>query len=358
MMKTRNGMTWLRHALALPLLLSAACHHAHNYDRDGGVGDGFNPFLDDGGMACATQSAKAELAPLDLLILVDTSASMDYQGKWMSVKSAMKSFVVNPAVAGLGLGLQYFPLTLQCNVDAYASPAVPIQVLPLGADDVAHSLSTKQMSGGTPTVPALEGAYVYLKKWATDNPTHKVALVMASDGTPDDSCIAASSMGLPNSLPNAVLTAQMAFTSDPPISTFVIGVGTETMALDQIATAGGGKAIFVDTNTDVTGAFLAALQDIRGNALSCQFAIPDANGQAFDFDHVNVLYTPSDMAASNPLVYVDSSANCGMAPGAGWYYDDPNNPQKVVLCADACQTVTASSTGRIDVVFGCKTIIP
>jgi hypothetical protein len=357
-MKTRKRMTWLRRALALSLLLSAACHRAHHYNLDGGVGDGFNPFLDDGGMACATQSAKAELAPLDMLLLMDTSASMDYLGKWMSVKSAMQSFVVNPAVAGLGLGLQYFPLTLQCNVSAYANPAVPIQVLPLGADDISHSMSMKQMSGGTPTVPALEGAYQYLKQWATSNPTHKVALVIASDGTPDDSCIATPMTGLPNSLPNAVLTAQMAFGSDPSISTFVIGVGTETMGLDQIATAGGGKAIFVDTNTDVTGAFLAALQDIRGNALSCQFAIPDSGGQTFDFDHVNVLYTPSDMAASNPLVYVDSAANCAMAPGAGWYYDDPNNPQKVVLCTDACQTVTASSTGRIDVVFGCKTIVP
>jgi hypothetical protein len=150
----------------------------------------------------------------------------------------------------------------------------------------------------------------------------------------------------------------MAFESDPPISTFVIGVGTETMALEQIATAGGGKAIFVDTNTDVTGAFLAALQEIRGNALSCQFAIPDSNGQSFDFDHVNVLYTPSDTAAPHPLVYVESAANCATAPGAGWYYDDPNNPQQVVLCTDACQVAIASSTGRIDVVFGCKTIIP
>jgi hypothetical protein len=291
-------------------------------------------------------------------VLVDTSASMDYQGKWMAVKSAMKSFAMNPAAAGLGLGLGYFPLTLQCNRPAYSNPAVPIQVLPAGAMDISDSLSMQQMSGGTPTVPALEGTYVYLKKWATDNATHKVALVLASDGTPDDSCIAESSMGLPNSLANAVAVAQMAYGSDPPISTFVIGVGTETAALEQIATAGGGKAIFVDTSTDVQGAFLAALQEIRGNALSCEFAIPDANGQSFDFDHVNVLYTPSDMASASPLVYVASAGNCGMSPGQGWYYDDPNNPQKVVLCQDACTTVTSSANGRIDVVFGCKTIVP
>jgi hypothetical protein len=337
-------------------LLLGACHRDHSLGSDLGVGDGGNPFLDDGGMACATQSAKAELAPLDLLLLVDTSASMDYEGKWTSVKSAIKSFVKNPAAMGLGLGLQYFPLRLQCNRADYANPAVPIQVLPMGADDIAVSLSAQQMSGGTPTVPALEGTYNYLKKWATDNSTHKVALVLASDGTPDDSCIAPTDMGMTNSLANATVTAQAAYQSDPPVSTFVIGVGSETTGLDAIAMAGGGKSIFVDTNMDVQGAFLAALQEIRGNALSCEFPIPDANGQTFDFDHVNVVYTPSDMMAGQALVYVMDGSNCATAPNRGWYYDDPSNPTKVILCQDTCGTATSSATGRIDVVFGCKTI--
>jgi hypothetical protein len=48
---------------------------------------------------------------------------------------------------------------------------------------------------------------------------------------------------------------------------------------------------------------------------------------------------------------------CNKAPGNGWYYDDPAAPKKVVLCQDACSTATSSSTGRIDVVFGCKTNI-
>ncbi len=320
-------------------------------------GDGGNPFVDDGGMACATQSAKAELAPLDILLVLDTSASMDFGGKWTSVKLAVKSFVANPAAVGLGLGLQYYPLRAQCNRDDYANPAVPIQVLPMGQADISSSLTAQQMSGGTPMVAALEGTLTYLKKWSTDNPTHKVVLVLASDGAPDDSCIAPSPMGRENSLANATLTAMEAYGSDPKISTFVIGVGSETMVLEQIATAGGGKAFFVDTTMDIQGAFLDALQQIRGNALSCEFPIPNAEGKTLDYDRVNVVYTPEG-GGQLLLVNVGTADQCSKAPNTGWYYDDPAMPTKVILCQDACGVATQAGTGRIDVVFGCKTVIP
>ncbi len=355
--KWRGGV--LSAILALALLHSAACHRATDNGTDDMdvFGDGGNPFLDDGGMACATQSSKAELAPLDLLLLLDTSASMDFGGKWTSVKLALKSFVSNPAATGLGLGLQYYPLRAQCNRDDYANPAVTIQVLPAGQMDITDSLKAQQMSGGTPMVAALEGTFTYLKKWSTDNPTHKVVLVLASDGAPDDSCIAPSPMGRENSLANATLTAMEAFGSDPKISTFVIGVGSETAVLEQIATAGGGQAFFVDTAADIQGAFLNALQTIRGNALSCEFPIPASDGKTLDYERVNVVYTPASGSAAMPLVNVGTADQCDKAPSNGWYYDDPASPTKVVLCQDACKVATQSAEGRIDVVFGCKTIV-
>ena len=350
-----GGRRTLRRVVAVAALLAAACHHQH----DGPSGDadlGMDGSADLGGPACATQSTKAELAPLDLLLLLDTSASMDYQGKWTSVKGAVKAFVQNPQATGLGLGLQYYPLRATCNVDDYSVPGVTIQVLPTGATDVVTSMKAKQMSGGTPMVPAFEGVYKYLKQRAADNPKHKVVMVLASDGAPDDSCIAAPMGELPNSLANATQLAMTAYTADPPVSTFVIGVGSETSVLEQIATAGGGKAIFVDTSTDIQGAFLAALNEIRGNALTCQFDIPaPSDDQMLDYDRVNVVFTASDISGQSPLVFVGTKDKCDQAPNKGWYYDDPSAPQKVVLCTDACGIATQSTTGRIDVVFGCKT---
>jgi hypothetical protein len=340
-MKMR-GQSTAAYASVTALVLSAglalgACTHDDIIDNDIGIGsDGGDDGGDGGINACATGASQATLAPLDILLLLDNSASMDYLGKWTSVEGAITSFVNNPQAVGLGLGLQYYPLRATCEVSDYATPAVAIQTLPTNSMQVVASMQSKQMSGGTPLVPAFEGVYGYLKDWATANPTHKVVMVLCSDGAPDDSCIAPSDMGEVNSLANATQLAMAAYTNAPVVSTFVIGVGSETSTLQQIATAGGGTAIFVDTSTDIQGAFLAALNAIRGNALSCQFPIPAAApGQTLDYSEVNVQFTPAPGAATQTFVNVGSAAGCGMATNDGWYYDDPKVPTKVELCPGA-----------------------
>src|SRR5204863_7497429 len=68
------------------------------------------------GESCAFQSFAAERLPLDLVILVDASGSMADpvagagRSKWQMAQEALASFVRDPGSAGLGLGLQFFPL--------------------------------------------------------------------------------------------------------------------------------------------------------------------------------------------------------------------------------------------------------
>ena len=67
------------------------------------------------GPNCAIDT-KATPAPLDLYFMVDTSGSMDDlvtagQSKWAAVVAAIDAFVNDPTSAGIGVGLQYFPLT-------------------------------------------------------------------------------------------------------------------------------------------------------------------------------------------------------------------------------------------------------
>src|SRR5579859_3686132 len=57
---------------------------------------------------CAEDVEAAERVPLDLVLLIDRSASM--QGlKWEMLTKALTSFVGDPRSAGLGVGLQFFP---------------------------------------------------------------------------------------------------------------------------------------------------------------------------------------------------------------------------------------------------------
>jgi len=87
---------------------------------DGGDGGG-NQFGDgsintDSGLgACATDTEKANVLPLDLYIMQDTSGSMwtliaQNQSKYTAVKDALTAFVNDPGSTGLGVGLQFFPV--------------------------------------------------------------------------------------------------------------------------------------------------------------------------------------------------------------------------------------------------------
>lgn len=317
-------------------------------DPDGGNGGPTDAGFD----VCKDQGRKISLSPLDLLVLLDVSYSMDYDQKWSSVRSAMKSFVSKPEFNGLGIGVQYFPLRSQCSVGQYLAPAVPFGVLPGVGPIVGASLDQQEMSGGTPTVQALEGTTAYTQNWLALHPDHKAVIVMATDGVPDSTCAGATDGGLSNSLANVLLVAGGAATSSPPVKTFVIGVGKDLTALNGIAAAGGtGQALLVDTSTNADVAFLNALTQIRRSALGCDFEIPV--GSAVVRDRAQVNFVPDD---GSPTLYVGQVANkAACVAGAGWFFDDadPLIATKVVLCDTTCDTVTQGKTGALHVEFAC-----
>ncbi len=72
---------------------------------------GIDPQL----QGCATDQKKAEALPLDLYVMFDSSGSMVQQvapnvSKYQVVASAMNAFFGSPQSAGIGAGLQFFPL--------------------------------------------------------------------------------------------------------------------------------------------------------------------------------------------------------------------------------------------------------
>jgi hypothetical protein len=84
----------------------------------GPVRDGGQPEVAGvtGDAACAATSVRAERLPLDLYLMLDASYSMFDEAapgidKWQAVRTALSSFMMDPRSAGLGLGLQYFPVT-------------------------------------------------------------------------------------------------------------------------------------------------------------------------------------------------------------------------------------------------------
>lgn len=362
---------------------------------DGTVPSGGPDALDEDS-ACASESRKGERTPLDIYFLVDQSGSMKDESKWGNVKLAIKGFVEAKESAGIGVGLQYFPLMASgagldaclasckdctcakacgctggcsivtsggvtkvscmpggtsCDVADYAKPEVEIALLPGVAPAITGSMDKHTPSGGTPTRPALEGALKYANAFLSKHPTHKAVVVLATDGAPSSTECA------PNTVPDSVKVAETACKATPSILTFVIGVGKGLTDLDAVAAAGGTtKAFLVDTGGDPVKSLLDAMNKIRATSLACEYLVPPSkDGTPLDYNKVNVSFTKDGKTTT--LLRVANAAACDPVLG-GWFYDDPAKPSHIEICGASCDAFNAAgTTGEVQILLGCKTLV-
>lgn len=311
------------------------------------------PPLDTGiGDGCASAVAEGELVPLDMLILLDRSGSMTTNAKWDSARTAIKGFADSVSGA-VNLGLTYFPATGgdDCNDVSYHTPDVAILPLPDNAAAIKTSLQAAATTGSTPMRPALEGSLFSVQTELVAHPLHQGILVLVTDGDPGG-CTA-------NTITDVAAAAGVALAATPSIRTFVVGMeGANFTNLDKVATAGGTVSSFdVGTGASATQALVQALQKIRSESLSCEYVLPVPEQGELDFDSVEVrFFEGGDAGTTKTFTKVESVDDC---TPTSFYYDDPANPTKIILCEDACTDVkTAGLDAKVDVVLGCILNIP
>ena len=416
---------------------------------------------------CSEQVHAAQPVPVDLLLLVDASSSMldkvtdkvtGGPSKHALVRDALVAFVNDPRSAGLGIGLQYFPLPTwtECNGDADCGPfdsssgkpewwgcrqrtvcappkaplgtavnicspatakadcfggttcvdlgycsltgwrctsvgdacqtgrpgdtctryprvcngaqicnparfrelAIPFSDLPAAAAAIAIELRAREPAGATPMGPAIEASLANLTERVAAHPGRTAALVLATDGVPQGCGPAADDVG------GIAARLSAAAAARPAVTSYVIGVLDQAdpnqgpgQALAQLARAGGSGAPFLLSPTaNLTQTFLAALEQIRGRALPCEFTIPTGDVPNVDFGRVNLRFRGA--AGDRDILYVGKADRCDPMKG-GWYYDvDPatgGTPTRVITCPATCAALKSDPQGRIDLRFGCKT---
>ena len=325
-----------------------------------GGGDTFDPTS-----ACATSSANGEPIPVDLYFMVDITGSMNCpvpEGqipcevdpgppyskttRWTVESAALSAFVGDPMNKGLGMGIRFFPSDNNiCSAATYVKPDVEIGVLPGSAMTLDAAIMAQTPGGKTPTVPSLDGALQHAAEWAKANPSHRVAVVYATDGYP---------MGCNgNTISAAAALAATAFKGTPSIPTYVLGVGPNLTDLNSIAMSGGtNKAFLIDTTQNAATQLSAALASIRTTAVvGCTYTVPaPPAGQTLDPTKVNVTYTDSKGKVTKVL---QDPPGTSCANGTGWEYS-ANNTQ-IDLCGSLCTTVKANPGGSLQVLFGCAT---
>lgn len=236
---------------------------------------------------------------------------------------------------------------------SYATPLVPLT--PFANATVLNSaIDATQPAGGTPTLPAIQGAIAYAQQVAQAHPLDKAVVVLATDGDPGFGINGQFTPGCTdNDIPHVAAVAQAALGGTPPISTYVIGVGPDLQNLDAIAMAGGTKkAIIVPVSnpTQTQDAFRAALDTIRTASVPCVLSIPQPpNGQKINPSAVNVVLVAGG-GQQQVLMYSPGCSDAG-----GWHYDDPNNPTQVQLCTTACAKAQGDASGQVTLAFGCLT---
>jgi len=336
----------------------------------GGAGGNAGGVVIDGDAACVAEPRAGEQIPLDLFFMVDKSGSMGCPvgqagmnctsppnnnppaiNRWTSIKEALVAFANSPQSAGLGAGMGFFPQmngnTLLCTPQDYSTPAAPIGALNGYASALQTALDAQMPNGNTPTVPALSGAISYATTYAQTHPGRTVAVVFASDGEPTE-CRQNN-----NDIPGAVRVAQAAAMGNPPIRTYVLGVGPSLNNLNQIAVAGGTTNAYL-VESGGSADLITALNNIRKSALTCDYQIPIVPGKPLDLGLVNIKVRVPP-GGEQQVGKVDGLGQCG-AQG-GWYFDNPSAPTRIQLCPTTCDPLLKTMGSSLTVLIGCRTVI-
>jgi hypothetical protein len=369
---------WMLGGSFVVSLAVASCgsQEGSEFDGDGGKNTNPGPNNGDGGFntgptgtndACVSAVKGAELTPVNLVIMYDKSGSMgnpaenasfDPNKRWIPVGAALKAFATDPSSTGISASLTFFPLdgdiTVACGGD-YKTPRVPMTPLASGGGTaIVNAIDTTTPSGGTPTLPALQGAIAYAKEIAGKRPGERTVVVLQSDGYPGLLVNGTFQAGCPNNdIPSIAAAADAAYKGSPSIPTYVIGVDTALTDLNTIAAAGGTKQAFMvavgDPNA-TKAAFAAALASIRTFEVSCDFALPPPpDGKELNKNGVNVVLKD----AQNQETVLAYNSDCN--GGSGWHYDNLANPQRVILCPASCEQTRRDSGAKVSLAFGCLT---
>lgn len=314
-----------------------------------------------GGETCATETLGADVGPVNMFVMFDSSGSMNEDDKWPSATTAFTSFFQDPETAGLRVAFRFFGSNQptfgcnndECSIDACADPLIDIATLtgesaPADAHEAAlvTLMQTSRAVGGfgTPIFPALGGAVKWASDYAAANPNENAVVLFVTDGEPN---------GCNQDIGDIAALAADGW-DQSNVRTYAIGLqGSNESQLDQIATAGNTEhGYFIGAGASAGQDLLNALNEIRASEIRCDVAIPaSTTGERIDFNRVNVNYTPS-AGEVVPFGKVPSATDC--ANLEGWYYDDPSAPTRIVLCESACQRVNTDSGAELSIVLGCQ----
>ncbi|MDF3069109.1 MAG: hypothetical protein K0R38_4710 [Polyangiaceae bacterium] len=335
------------------------------------------------GSECASSSGTADAVPAVVQMVIDISGSMNWapgtmedpprgeDSKWDITSVALKEAVAK-LPANIAVGVNFYPNNPPRNSCIRNRVDLPINLL--GAANSMQrrafdeAIDDADPNNGTPTHAAYNFGLQTLN--GSDLEGRKFILLI-TDGVPTYTLECMGAQPDPGMTPvdNAPLISAVgeAYAAGNGPSTFVIGSpGSEDARgdLSQMASKGGTATagcsdggpnychLDMTTAQDFAAALSAGLAQVAGQISTCEYVIPPSPaGQTLNPQKVNVLYTKGDGTESS--IGKGDPANCE----SGWKYDNEANPTKIILCGSDCDGVKADLGSKIDVIFGCDTVV-
>ncbi|MBW2456359.1 MAG: VWA domain-containing protein [Deltaproteobacteria bacterium] len=298
-----------------------------------------------GGGTCVPDPVQLDIPVLNLILLIDRSASMTQGTLWPDTVTAVSQFLSDSQSRALYVAVNYFPAvqsTGQCQVSDYNPPHVPLTDLLNNASVIANDVSSQFPYNGTPPAPALEGSIDFAGAHKSQNANHEVVLAMVTDGEPT-TC---------EQNPSVIAATVAAGVSQHGVRTYTIGIGDVTTTyLDLLASAGDtGQGYNNKSNTLQVS---ASLSDIHERAFPCSYPIPTPPQGPLQPDQVNVTYTPGGGSAQ-AIPHANDENDCGN--GDGWTYDSNQAPTEIHFCDSTCADLRQDTAPQVEVLFGCPTV--
>ena len=160
---------------------------------------------------------------------------------------AILRFMNAAGSAGIAVGIQFYGTS--CDPTSYASPRVPIALLPDNAAALAAALPAYVGAEAAATLPAMQGAQMHAEQWAKEHPDFDVVVVTVTTQLNDSrSC---------NSLFTDVIAAQQS----SPVRTFIIVNGVPGV-LSAISTDWADDIRLA--NPTIADELFSALQEVHG----------------------------------------------------------------------------------------------
>jgi len=352
--------------------------------------------------SCGGTSLMGSQVPINLLVVLDRSGSMDSTpdgfsvNKWDAIRQALGG-ALQTSQDRLTVGLEVYPhdpnqeIPLDCDPEVCCttpddfSDALVVSLAP-GDDavpDIVSTLDAMGPGGGTPTAAALSLAFDYFDSAEGRALEGERFVLLATDGGPNcdasnmcdaETCTANIDNNLPFTVnqcspsasgPSFCLDADNTIAAAEAlaaagINTIVVGIpGSEAYAdvLDAVAIAGGAPNPAGDDDYYAVTA--------EGGVMGLEDTLQDITTELIRSCDLQLESTPPDPTQVNvkidgefvPFLNIDgASSNVDAGSLDGWTLDETSSPPTVVLQGASCESMLENGAASIEVVFGCPRV--